>query len=178
MRTDRRVADNSDLKVWRDLRLALRIAASLQTSIRHADAKTAALLGVHGGLAASVAESAPSLLQVPGAVRPGIAALLSLVFICGLATTGWQFGRVLAPRLAGPQGQNRFAFPNLAANGRRPALADARRLREEAWSLVSTLAGIAMAKHRHVRRSLLGLAVAALSAGGLQILDALVPPVA
>lgn len=179
MTTDRYAADQSvDRRVWRDLDLALRTAASLQTSIRHADAKAAVVIGIQGGLATATAECAPSLLHTPGRVAPVIAGMLAVMVLVGLAVTACYAGLALTPRLAGPPKANRFAFPTIAAANRPLGLADARRLRREAWDLVSTLAGIAMTKHQHVRRSFLGLAATTSTAGALQILAAFVTPVA
>lgn len=177
MTTNGPAALSGDLDAWRDLHLALHTSAALQTSIRHADAKASGLLGALAGLAATAAEFVPSVLHAPDAVTHATALVLSVAFLGGLAATVWHLVLALVPRLAGPSGHNRFAFPNLAALGRRPTAADTQRLRDEAWDLVSVLARVAITKHKHLRRSLPGLAAATLAASSLQILNAINLPI-
>ena len=164
------------LDVRRDLRLALRTGASMQASIRHADTKTFAIFCAQGGVATAAGQAVPTLLHTPGRVVPGVAILLAAATLCALTTTTWHLGLALVPRLTGPAGRNRFAFPNIAAASRRPGRGDTRRQRDEAWDLVSTLAWIVLTKHRHVRRSLPWFGGAVAAAAGLHILASLIPP--
>jgi hypothetical protein len=178
MTTNSRTANDSGLELRRDLRLALSTAKSLQASIRHADTKAAALLGIQGGMAAVAADHASSLLHAPSPAALVVGGLLTTTLLWGLGATTWHLALALAPRLAGPPGDNRFAFPNMARSKCRPTTLSVRQQRDEAWDLVSTLAGIAMAKHRRVRRSLSGLAVTTTSVTALLILTVLLGPMA
>jgi hypothetical protein len=176
MTTNNRTVESPEL--WRDVRLALSTAESLQTSIRHADTKVATLLAAQGGIAAVTADHASSLLHKHSPAALVVAGLLMSTLLWGLGMTAWHLTLALAPRLAGPTGQNRFAFPNIARSKRRPPTSSAQQQRDEAWELVSALARIAMAKHLRVRRSLPWLVVTAISAAALLILSALLAPVA
>jgi hypothetical protein len=153
----------------RDLYLALQTATSLQESIRHADTKAQMLLGVAGGAVVVAADHASALLQLSPPLSVAALALAVTMFGC-LALTAGRLLNVIAPRLTSPRGRNRFAFPDLAAQDRRPVAADVSRCRDEAWQLVTTLSKIATAKHTGVRRSVAPLAAALAAGGGLFVL--------
>lgn len=147
---------------YRDLRLALHTAASLQATIRHADAKAQILLALQGGMAAVVLQQAPVLGGVRTPALLAVAAVAAVALLAGLAVGGWQLLATIAPRLAGAHQVNRFAFPVA-----RPATVDIVDQRDEAWDLVAGLADIALAKHARVRRALPAVVVASAAAGAL-----------
>ncbi|MGN9811535.1 Pycsar system effector family protein [Micromonospora sp. BQ11] len=167
----RRTGRKSHLDPWRDLQVGLATAASLQTSIRHADTKALALLAIEGGVATAVVDRAlPHLIgRAPIAVLP--AALLVILFVVGLAPAAWLLVLALRPRIDGAGSANRFAFPDLVRAKGSPSVASIRRHRDDVWGLVTVLARIAMEKHLQVRRSLPWLMVATASAAGLMLLS-------
>ncbi len=144
---------------WRDLDIALRTAASLQTSIRHADAKAATLLGVQGGASTLAVGQAPALFDTGNTAVLVIAAIIAMAFVSGLVGTTWHLLCAMAPRLARPSGPNRFAFPAATQPVGPLDTGDVGQQCDEAWGLVSVLGATAVAKHLHVRRSLPWLAL-------------------
>ena len=152
--------DRSD--THRDLRLALHTAASLQATIRHADAKARLLLGAQGGLAAVVLQQMSTLADRDHPALLTAVGILATAWICGLSVSGWHLLAAMIPRLTGARGANRFAFPVA-----RPTTESLRDHRDEAWDLASVLAAIAVAKHSRVRRALPALVVASVAAGAL-----------
>ncbi|MET8092396.1 Pycsar system effector family protein [Micromonospora sp. NPDC005220] len=173
----RRTAGQTHLDPWRDLQVGLAVAASLQTSIRHADTKAFALLAIEGGVAAAVVDRMVPHVVGGAPITVLLAALLVIPFVIGLASAAWLLVLVLRPRLDGASSANRFAFPNLAGAAGSPSAASVRRHRDEVWDLVRVLAHIAMAKHLRVRRSMPWLMVAMASAGGLMLVSTLSAPV-
>jgi hypothetical protein len=161
---------NPDVDPLPDAHLALQTAASLQESIRHADAKAQMLLGLAGGVVVVVGDHT-SMLFHASLPRSVAALVLSTIMVGGLALTAGRLLAVITPRLTRPQGRNRFAFPSTASQSH-PATADVSRYRDEAWQLVTTLSKIAAAKHLGVRRSVVPLAVA-LAAGAVLLVLAL-----
>lgn len=148
-------------EVHRDIELGLRAAASLQATIGRADAKARVLLGLEGGLAMVVLQQLPTLEVIS---LPLLACLgaLGIAWLAGLTVSSWHLLKVIVPRLTGSERANRFAFPTA-----RPSTADPGSQRDEAWDLVSVLAGIALAKHNRVRRAVPPLVVASAAAGAL-----------
>lgn len=152
MGKSRRASSSED--TWRDLHVGLATAASLQASIRHADAKALALLTAEGSVAATVVDQAlPATLEGNPTVA-ALTVLLTAVMAIAMTATTCQLALSLWPRLAGAGGANRFGFPDLVALGSRPSIAPASRHRNEAWDFVVVLARIAMAKHLRIRRCL------------------------
>lgn len=143
-----------------DLWVALATAASIQTVIRRADAKAATLLAMAGAVGAAAVEPLVPILSVGGGIQLAGAALL-ISLLSGLAVATWHLRSAIWPRLVTLPGANRFSFPNVVRDGGCPPSGTALSCRDEAWEFVSTLAGIAMAKHVRVRRSGPWLAVAA-----------------
>ena len=161
------IADQSDVHL--DLRSALYTATSLQTTIRHADAKAQIMLGLLGGSVVVVLQQAPTLGHcdsVPLLAATGVAAV---VWLAALTVGGWHLLAAVSPRLSLTGRANRFAFPTT-----RPATTGIREQRNEAWDLVSTLGGIAVAKHSRVRRARPAVAVAMLAAETLTALTTIV----
>lgn len=161
------VADQSDIKF--DLRSALYTATSLQTTIRHADGKARIMLGLLGGSVVVVLQQAPTLGRCDNALLLTAAAVAAMVWLTALAAAGWQLLAAVSPRLSPASPANRFAFPAI-----RPATIGVREQRNEAWELVSVLAGIAVDKHSQVRRARPIVAVAILAAGTLTVLTTFV----
>lgn len=153
----------------RDLQLALHAAASLQSTIRHADAKARLLLGLQGGIAAVVVEKGSAFDSASHRGLLQVAALAAITWLGGVAVSGRRLLAVIAPRLTGAHGANRFAFPTT-----RPPTKSIQDQRNEAWDQVAALATIALAKHSLVRRSLPALTVAFVAAGILLVLIAIV----
>nr|MDT0659126.1 hypothetical protein [Micromonospora sp. DSM 115978] len=145
-----------------DLWVALGTAASIQTIIRRADAKAAALLAMAGAVGAAAVEPLVPIFLRDGWIRLAGAVLL-ISLLSGLAVATWHLRSAIWPRLVALPGTNRFSFPNLARDGGCPPGCTALTCRDEAWEFASTLAGIAMAKHLRVRRSGPWLVVAAVS---------------
>lgn len=154
---------------WRDVRVALDTAASVQRSIRHADTKAAALIGVLGSVVTLAADSLPVLAGGWWAIA---AAVLGAGVAVGTAVTGHHLLRAMTPRLAVPGAPNRFAFPAIAA-GRLPDHDDVTAQHDEARVLVTALARIAMIKHERVRAGIPWLAVTAACAVAMSTVDAL-----
>ena len=167
MTGDSRSVRDPDSELRYDTGLALAAAASLQTSIRHADTKAATLMGGLGGLTAFVAERIASSVGAGRGPAVSVTAPPAVVLICASAVAAWLLLQALSPRLDGPPVPNRFAFPSGARSVCRPVAGDAHRRREEAWALVSVLAATAKAKHRCVRRSVPWMVLAA--AAGLAL---------
>jgi hypothetical protein len=153
----------------RDLQSALHTAVSLQETIRHADTKAQALLGLQGGMAVMVLQQAPALAGAGCRPLLAVAGVVAVVWISGLAVSGWHLLAAMIPRLAGPHHANRFAFP-----AARPAEESLRAQRDEAWDTVAVLSAIAVAKHTRVRRALPTLVVATVAAGALLALTVVV----
>jgi hypothetical protein len=153
----------------RDLQLALHAATSLQSTIRHADAKAQLLLGSQGGLATIVVENGSAFSSAGHRALIPVAALVTIAWLGGLAVGGGHLLAVIAPRLTGAHETNRFAFPT-----RRPVTESIGDQRNEAWDQVAALAAIAVAKHSLIRRSLPALTFASVSAGILLTLAAIV----
>ncbi|MGI5146875.1 hypothetical protein ACQEVC_10900 [Plantactinospora sp. CA-294935] len=159
---------------WLDLQVGLATAASLQASIRHADAKALALLTAEGGTALTVADQVlPTTLDTNLTVAT-LTVLLAASMVLSMAAAAYQLALSLRPRLTGAGRANRFGFPDLVAGGRRPSIATARQHRDEAWDFVVTLARIAMAKHLRIRRCMPWFLVSLGSAAVLVIFKALV----
>ena len=150
--------DQSD--THRDLQLALHAAASLQSTIRHADTKAQLLLGFQGGLTTIVVEKGSAFGSAGHRPLLPVALLLMIAWLGGLAVGGRHLLAAIAPRLTGAHDTNRFAFPTT-----RPMTESIRDQRNDAWDQVAALAAIAVAKHSHVRRSLPALTLASVSAG-------------
>ncbi|MFR9777781.1 hypothetical protein ACL02O_17215 [Micromonospora sp. MS34] len=157
------------LDPWRDLQVGLVTAASLQASIRHADAKAVALLTIEGAVTTATVDRALPLMTEGTPFVVMLAAVLGATFVLGLAVAAWHLVLAFQPRLEGAGRDNRFGFPSLVAGSGRPSMASARRQREEAWDFVVALARIAMAKHQRVRQSIPWLVMALTSAGCLMI---------
>ncbi|MDG4766448.1 hypothetical protein O7632_20430 [Solwaraspora sp. WMMD406] len=132
--------------LWRDFQVGLATAASLQTSIRHADAKALAMLAAEGGVAATVADRVlPTMFDGPSVVV-AISIFLTAGVAVACAVTTWRLAMSLRPRLTGAGGTNRFGFPDLVAAGGCPSPAAVHQHRDEAWDFVVALARIALAK--------------------------------
>ncbi len=167
----------SILDPWRDLQVGLVTAASLQASIRHADAKAVAFLTIEGAIAVASIDRTASLMATRNPVVLFLAGVLLILLGTGLVTATWQLVLAMRPQLGGARGDNRFGFPNLARSGRWPSGTTVRRQRDEAWEFVWALARIAMAKHRRVRRSTPWLVMSMASSAGLLIVATLAAPV-
>ncbi len=171
-----RATSRSSQDTWRDLQVAQATAASLQSSIRHADAKALALLTAEGGVAATVVDKAlPTTLDSNPAVAT-LTVVLAATMVIAMTATTCHLALALRPRLAGAGSANRFGFPDLVAVGRRPSIATARRHRDEAWDFVVALARIAMAKHRRIRRCMPWFLISLGSAVSLVLVRALAGP--
>ncbi|MEU0553235.1 hypothetical protein [Dactylosporangium sp. NPDC006015] len=152
------------LEPLEDLRIAMTMGASAQSSIQHADTKAAVLLTVLTG-AAALAATQPEVGSA--AVRAGMAPaacviVLAAVTVISAFVAGWHLGRCLLPRLAGPDGpnRNRFALSDLGAGQDPVDPAPVERQQQEAWAASMLLAGIAMRKYEAIRSGLPWVAVA------------------
>jgi hypothetical protein len=141
----------------------------LQTTIRHADAKARIMLGLLGGSVVVVLQQVPTLGRCNSALLLTAAAVAAVVWIAAAAAGAWRLLAAVSPRLSLTGRANRFAFP-----ATRPATTGIREQRNEAWDLVSALAGIAVDKHSLVRRARPTLAVAMLAAGTMTALTTIV----
>ncbi|GIF38241.1 hypothetical protein [Actinoplanes xinjiangensis] len=154
------VEERSD--TLRDLHSALFSATSLQETIRHADMKAQALLGVQGGIAVTVLQQAPTIAGARSPALLAVAGIGAVLWLGGLGVSAWHLLATIMPRLGGAHPGNRFTFP-----AARPTQEDIRTQRNEAWDAASVLADIALAKHSRIRRALPSLIVASTSAGAL-----------
>lgn len=160
-------ADQSDAHL--DLRSALYTVTSLQTTIRHADAKARIMLGLLGGSVVIVLQQTATLGRCDTAPLLAATAVVAVVWLAALAAGGWHLLAAVSPRLFPAGRTNRFAFP-----ATRPTTTGVREQRNEAWDLASVLAGIAVDKHSRVRRARPAVAVAMFAAGTLAALTTVV----
>ncbi|MCG5446211.1 hypothetical protein NIE79_004779 [Micromonospora sp. NIE79] len=170
MGRSRRASSGED--TWRDLHVGLVTAASLQASIRHADAKALALLTAEGGMAATVVDQALPVSPDGSTKVAALTVLLAATMVIAMTAATCQLALSLRPRLPSAGGTNRFGFPDLVAVGQRPSIATATRHRNEAWDFVVVLARIAMAKHLCIRRCMPWFLTSLGSAVSLVILKA------
>jgi hypothetical protein len=173
--------DDPPIAGWQHIQLALRTADSFQHSIRHADAKIAAVFSCVCGTAGFAATQGGSAAEILAGGRPYLVAavLLTIATVIGIGHASWHLATALRPQLtgpatAGPARANRFGFPSLAGSTGPPGPANAAQQAEEGWELAMLLARIAMVKHRKVQRSLPWAALAATGAAGWQVLATLV----
>lgn len=171
MTADEQALSTLVLDDWRDLQLAMATESSLQTSIRHADTKVIALLTVGGAVVVTAAERAAPLIHANAGALFGIAVALAAVMLVGLVAATVQLLMAMRPRLDAPSETNRFGFAGIMRSASPPLRASIAHQRDEAWAFVKALAGIAMAKHRQVRRSLPWLLVSMASATALMIME-------
>ncbi|WP_436531856.1 hypothetical protein [Actinoplanes sp. HUAS TT8] len=155
-------ADREDLAFF-ELQVALGAVNSFQSATQHADGKAGTLVAVYAGLTAFVASRAgevlPDLIGAPHGY-PGLAVLA--VFTAATVATGLSLLQAIRPRVTPPPGENRFAFPTVAAGFARGVpirRADAATMTAEAWSMAGAMAVIALTKHNHVRRAVYGMTV-------------------
>lgn len=160
-------ADQSD--VYLDLRSALYTITSLQATIRHADSKARIMLGLLGSTVVVVLQEAPTLRRCDTVPLLAGAAVVAVIWLAALVVGGWHLLAAMSPRLSSAGRANRFAFP-----ATRPATTGVREQRDEAWDLVSALAGIAVDKHSRVRRARRAVACAMFAAGILAALTTIV----
>ncbi|BAL87636.1 hypothetical protein AMIS_24160 [Actinoplanes missouriensis 431] len=145
-----------------DLLLALRTAESMQATIRHADAKAQVLLGFQGGMAVVVLQQMPALARTTHPALLATAGVAASAWLIALAVGAWYLMTAMTPRLAGPHPTGEFGLPSdRLSKSVDPVPRDA------AWNLARTLAGIALAKHSRVRRSMVPLIMASVSASAL-----------
>ncbi|MFV2020903.1 hypothetical protein [Micromonospora sp. LOL_023] len=169
MEQSQRASGDVGPDTWRDLQVGLTTAASLQTSIRHADAKALALLAAEGAVAATVADQVlPRMLDGAPAVV-AISVFLAVGMAAAVVVTTCRLAMSLRPRLAGAGGTNRFGFPDLVAAGGRPSAASIQRNRDEAWDFVIALARIALVKYLLIRNCMPWFLVTLILAGGLLV---------
>jgi hypothetical protein len=171
MEMNRGVHSDVGPDAWRDLQVGLATADSVQTSIRHADAKALALLATEGGVAATVADQVlPTMLGGDSAVVALTVFLAAVMSVAMLVTTG-QLALSLRPRLVGAGGANRFGFPDIVAAGGRPSAVCVQRHRDEAWDFVVALARIALVKHLLIQACMPWFLILLGSAGSLLLVN-------
>jgi len=144
-----------------DLAAAFTAAASMQSTIRQADAKATSLLGVMGAAGAlTVNQALPQFLASPDEAVLGIGAGLTAILLTSAAITAWQLISALRPRIDSAPVGNRFALRQMELPR---GVGSLRERRDDAWDLVAVLAGIARAKHERIQRSVptTGVALAA-----------------
>jgi|GEM_PF-2305631 len=161
---------------WRDLQVGLATAASLQTSIRHADAKALALLATEGAIAATVADQAlPTMLDgAPAGVA--ISVCLAAGMLVAMVVVTCRLAMAILPRTTGVGSANRFGFPDLVAAGGRPSAACVQQHRDEAWDFAVALARIALAKYLLIKNCMPWFLVAVGFAGGLLVVTGVAGP--
>jgi hypothetical protein len=170
MTSNRLSMADPDRDARRDLGVALATVELHQASIRHADTKTIALIGVLGGLTTAAIDRLVGVHEL--ATGPAVASIgLALTLLGGLGMAARHLWRAMWPRFGTPSSVNRFAFSPDSSPRRPPSPRDVERQRAEAWDLVSVLAGIARAKHEGVRAALPWLAMCAGSCTALVVLD-------
>ncbi len=126
-----------------DAMVALIALGTFQSYLQHADTKVSTLWAVLAGSAAAMMTTATES-PIP----------FVLIYIAAFLGAVFHLGQALRPRL-GPHGNigtPSSAFGIMGVAERLPA--DAAAQRDEAWTMVRTLAGSAKTKHRHVVRAL------------------------
>ncbi|WP_158891099.1 Pycsar system effector family protein [Amycolatopsis anabasis] len=143
-----------------ELTTALATITLFQGAVQHADEKVRTLVAVQGMLTALLTVQFGLLANSTGAAPArGLAFALLGLFAVAFAVSSHQLVQALRPRLPGTSGDNRFAFPAVATFDRTWApQGTARNQGEQAREVAQLLAELAMRKHRHVRRSLVGMA--------------------
>ncbi|MEU8039358.1 hypothetical protein [Streptosporangium sp. NPDC049078] len=149
---------HDELKAVESLNIALQTLTIFHGYVQQADAKLATMATVHLGFTAVAATQAGDL---GGAWKSGpplavATAILTVLFAVGCFVSGHHLVAALRPRLTGPAGPNRFG---LIRPTEVPSPAGAAEQQREVWSLISTLADIALRKHERIRRSLPWLAL-------------------
>ncbi|WP_326822852.1 hypothetical protein [Streptosporangium sp. NBC_01756] len=153
---------NDELNAVESLNISLQTLTIFHGYVQQADAKLATAATVHLGFTAVAVAQAGDLSKawMSGPPMAVAAVILVLLFGAGCLIAGSQLIAALRPRLAGPAGPNRFGL--VRADGV-PSPAGAARQQREAWSLISTLADIALRKHERIRRSLPWMALMAVT---------------
>jgi hypothetical protein len=150
-----------------DLTLALHAVLDFGRWIRNADGKAALLAGVHGFIltgALSQAMQIRATLRGEGNLANAAFVVFAILAAAVLVSLGYLLATQL-PRLSPPQGGSRLAFPTAAVLAHRTlasrtTVADRR---DEAWREAASLARIALAKYRLLRRAMLAGFVAVLA---------------
>ncbi|MFV2013105.1 MULTISPECIES: hypothetical protein [unclassified Micromonospora] len=164
-----RASSGAGPDAWRDLQVSLTTVASLQTSIRHADAKALALLSIEGAIAATVADQAlPTMLDGAPAVV-AISVCLAAGMLGAMVVATCRLAMAFQPRITGVGGANRFGFPDLVSAGGRPSAACVQQHRDEAWDLAVVLARIALTKYLLIKNCMPWFLVAVGFAGSLLV---------
>ncbi|MER7167863.1 Pycsar system effector family protein [Micromonospora sp. NPDC000207] len=177
---DQPVQPERTLTPFEDLQVAMNVTASFQTAIQQADAKAGMLIAVHTGLLALVAtttgDTVRRLVLGDGPTSwATVAAWTALaVFTAATVAGGTFLFQTVRPRLSPPGPENRFAFPSVRPAGQPVGAQTAAQLCAQAWQHTATVAEIALAKHRHIRRALRCLPVMLLS--GVPLLWLAPPP--
>ncbi|MER5649226.1 hypothetical protein [Streptosporangium sp. NPDC002524] len=144
---------NDELNAVESLNIALQALTIFHGYVQQADAKLATVATVHLGFTAVAATQAGDLGQAWRSGSPPAVAMVILVvlFAAGCLVAGHHLVAALRPRLTKPAGPNRFGLIRAAEV---PSPASAAEQQREAWSLISTLADVALRKHERIRRSL------------------------
>ncbi|MET9068017.1 hypothetical protein ACWDR1_30795 [Streptosporangium sandarakinum] len=147
-----------ELSATESLTVALQALTIFHGYVQQADTKAATVSTVHLGFTAIAATQADAVREVwvsgtPAAVT---VVVVAVVFATGCLVSGHHFLSALRPRLLGPDIPTRFGLVRRAGS---PSPADAVQQQREVWTLISTLADIALAKHERIRRGLPWLAL-------------------
>lgn len=140
--------DDARLSPTEDLHIALNLIGSFQGTIQHADTKAGMLFAGQAVLTGTAA-TAPVQLS-----PQWVGWLFSAAFLVGLIGSLWHLAVAIRPRLAGPQGVNRFSLPHVAGLASRTDGLSIRQQCEHAWELAATLAAISVQKHERIQRAL------------------------
>ncbi|MGV9772050.1 hypothetical protein [Streptosporangium sp. NPDC003464] len=144
---------NNELSAAESLNVALQTLTIFHGYVQQADSKLATTATVHLGFTAVAATQIGSMGKAwTGGPPLAVAAVIVvLLFTAGFLVAGHHLVAALRPRLTGPAGPNRFG---LVRTDGVPSPADAVRQQREVWSLISTLADVALHKHERIRRCL------------------------
>ncbi|GAB2735253.1 hypothetical protein [Amycolatopsis magusensis] len=140
-----------------ELSTALHTIAFFQGLVQHADEKARTVVAVQTMIAALVTAQLGMLGKPPtGAVSRLVILSILVCFAIAYVHSSFHLVQAIRPRTAAPSGDNRFAFPSVAAGSADLVHVPLRKQCAQAHDVIRLLAVLAMRKHRHVRSALAG----------------------
>lgn len=142
-----------ELSAAESLTVALQALTIFHGYVQQADAKAATVSTVHLGFTAIAATQAGAVREIWATGTPAAVTVVvvAVVFATGCLVSGHHLLAALRPRLLGPDVPTRFGLIHRPGP---PGSTDAARQQREVWTLISTFADIATAKHERIRRGL------------------------
>ncbi|MEQ0565595.1 Pycsar system effector family protein [Amycolatopsis sp. NEAU-NG30] len=157
-----------------ELGTSLTTISFFQNAVQQADEKARTVVAVQTMVTAMVAAQlgvlgTPHAASVP---RP-VLVVVVLCFALAYGYSVFHLVQAIRPRTSPPPGDNRFAFPAVAAGTGCSLRQSVREQCAQAYDLARLLAALAMRKHRHLRFALAGTCALFASGLGLLVITAL-----